>query len=360
MARKLFISILIFAFAAVGSAQSGRIKPTESPTPPARPKPVYQPTQKNTQTKTPAPTPTPTDAGSGENIEEETGEIVRVDAALVPIPVSITNAQGRAVTNLKLEDFLLQIDKADAEIGDLFRSDTPVRLALLFDNSSSVFQAREFEKRAAIQFFKKVLRPEKDLAALYSVASGVKLEQTLTKNSSDLIRAIENLAEPKGATALLDAIIEASNYLQDFQGRRVIVIVSDGEDNLSDSTLEETVRAAQLNNCQIYVVKTTEFENFKRSGERTGSANVRYLSAERRMQELASQTGGAVYSPIDERELEAAFTQISAELSQQYILSYYPQDESEMRGEFRAISLTVKNGQNLTVRTRKGYYVPKR
>ena len=355
MVRNLFILILIFAFAAISFAQSGRVKPTESPTPLPRPKPIYQPTQGITKT----PTPTPTPKTNSEQLIEDDGDIVRVDSALVPIPVSITDAQGRAVTNLKLGDFLLKIDGNDAEIGDVFRSNTPVRLALLFDNSSSVFQAREFEKKASVRFFKTILDPNKDLAALYSVASGVKLEQPLTKNSSDLVRAIDGLAEPKGATALLDAIIQSANYLQDFQGRRVIVIVSDGEDNLSDASLEETVKTVQSANCQIYVVKTTEFENYKRTGERAGSANVRYLSAERRMQELASQTGGAVYSPIDERELDAAFTQISAELSQQYILSYYPQDESEMRGEFREISLAVKNGQNLTVRTRKGYYVPK-
>ncbi len=356
MARKLFISILILAFAAISFAQSGRIKPTESPTPIPRPKPVYQPTQSKTNLPKPAPTP----VSENGNIEEDTGEILRVEAALVPIPVSVTDAQGRAITNLRIENFLLQIDKKEVEIGDLYRSDTPIRLALLFDNSSSVLQAREFEIKAAKRFFRRVLRPEKDLAALYSVASGVILEQTLTNNTSQLIRAIDNLGPPKGATKLLDAIIQSANYLQDFQGRRVIVIVSDGEDTLSDANLEETVRTVQGNNCQVYIVKTTEFENFKRTGERGSSANIRHLAAERRMQELAAQTGGAVYSPIDERELDAAFTQISAELSQQYILSYYPQDDSEKRGEFREISLTVKNGQNLTVRTRKGYYVPKR
>ncbi|HLM61503.1 MAG TPA: hypothetical protein VK308_11925, partial [Pyrinomonadaceae bacterium] len=70
------------------------------------------------------------------------------------------------------------------------------------------------------------------------------------------------------------------------------------------------------------------------------------------------QTGGAVYSPIDERELDAAFTQISAELSQQYILNYYPEERGKPN-EFRTISLKVKKRENLTVRTRKGYYVPK-
>jgi len=106
-------------------------------------------------------------------------------------------------------------------------------------------------------------------------------------------------------------------------------------------------------------VKTTDFENYKRTGQRGGNANIRQLSAERRMQEIALQTGGAVYSPIDEKELDAAFAQISAELAQQYILSYYPENESEKRGQFRTINLTVKNRNNLSIRTRKGYYVPK-
>jgi VWFA-related protein len=78
------------------------------------------------------------------------------------------------------------------------------------------------------------------------------------------------------------------------------------------------------------------------------------------MIEITRQTGGAVYSPIDERELDAAFRQISAELSQQYILSYYPDDETDKRGEFREISVEIRNRPNLSVRTRKGYYVPRR
>jgi VWFA-related protein len=116
----------------------------------------------------------------------------------------------------------------------------------------------------------------------------------------------------------------------------------------------------QTANCQVYVVKTTDFENFKRTGQRGGNANLRQLAAERRMQEITSQTGGAVYSPLDEDELNSAFNQISAELAEQYILSYYPPDEREERGAFRSIAISVKNRQNLSVRSRKGYYVPKR
>lgn len=343
----------IFVFTFPSLAQSGRVKPTETPTPDARrPRLIYIPSESKPQIPKATPAPTPP------KIDEE-GEIIRVDSNLVPIPVSVLDADGRAVTNLKLENFELQIDGKPAEISDVSRSETPVRLALLFDNSSSVLQAREFEKKAAVRFFKRVLRPETDLAALYSVATGSRLEQPLTKSTDQLVEAIENFPPPAGATALLDAIIKAANYLKDSSGRRVVVIVSDGEDTISDATFEDAVKAVQAMNCQVYVVKTTEFENYKRTGSRGGNSNIRALAAERRMQEIAAQTGGEVYSPVDEKELDQAFNQISAELSQQYILSYYPENETDKRGEFRAISLAVKQRQNLVVRTRKGYYVPR-
>lgn len=361
MARRLkiisFLSlclggVILFGLAASASMQSGRIKPGEKPTPTPRPRIVSPPPEIDNPIKVEkvkaTPTPTPDD------------EVIKIDSTLVPIPVSITDAQGRAVTNLKLEDFELQVDNAPEQIADIARAQTPVRLALLFDNSSSVTQAREFEKKAAIRFFRQVIRPEKDQVALFSVAGTTRLEQPLTKNVSQLIQSIEYFPPPDGGTALLDGIIQAANYLKDYEGRRVIVIVSDGEDTLSDSTFEDTVKSVQAFNCQIYVVKTTDFENMKRTGSRAGNANIRALTAERRMQDISQQTGGTVYSPIDEDELNRAFTRISAELAEQYILSYYPDNESDKRGMFRTISLSVKNRQNLTVRTRKGYFVPKR
>ena len=334
--------------------QSGRVKPAESPSP--KPKGgsqmVYSPTGTDRQ-RVAEPTPTPSPA---RNDDAE----ITVDSTLVPIPVTVIDANGRAVTNLKLTDFHLKIDGKTAEISEVSRSETPVRLAMLFDNSSSVVIAREFEKDAALKFFRRVIRPEKDLAALFSVSTVTKLEQPFTTEISSLTRAIEMFAEPTGATALLDGVIQAADYLTAVPGRRVVVIVSDGDDTASDSTLEQALRALQLSNVQVYVVKTTDFENYKRTGSRRGNANIRQLAAERRMIEFANQTGGMVHSPLDERELDEAFRQIIAALSQQYILSYYPDDVSTDRGQFREITLGVKGNAALTVRTRKGYYVPKR
>lgn len=350
---------LILTTSLTALAQSGRVKPSETPTPNPnmRPSVIFIPTTGGSMTRprtSPSPSPTPK--------SKEDDDVVKVDSTLVPIPVSVLDASGRAITNLKLEDFQLLINGKPADISELAHSDSPIRLAMLFDNSSSVLMARDFEKEAAIRFFRRVVRPDRDMAALFSLADSTRLEQPLTRDVSLLIDAIRRFPQPEGATALLDGIIEVADYLKAADGRRVIIIVSDGEDTYSDyaTTLEKVVRELQLTNCQVYVVKTKDFENYKRTGQRAGNANIRVLDAERRMLELAGQTGGSVYSPIDEDEMNDAFGRISAELSQQYILSYYPEPERDKRGEFRSITLSVKNRPNLSVRTRKGYYVPKR
>jgi Ca-activated chloride channel family protein len=348
--------LLFFAcfacFAGTSSAQSGRRKPSPTPTP----QQIVGPSVINLppQAVTPAPSPKAKPAG-----KEESDEIIKVNSVLVPIPVSVLDANGRAVTDLKLTDFELKIEGKSVPISDIARSEAPIRLAMLFDNSSSVLIARDFEREAAVRFFRRVIRPDRDKAALFSVADITRLEQPITSDVDSLTRAIELFPEPAGATALLDGIIRAADYLRSTNGRRVIVIVSDGEDTYSDSTLDSVLKALQLDNCQVFVVRTTDFENYKRTGSRFGSANTRVLDAERRMADITAQTGGIVFSPVDEREVKDAFDRISAELSQQYVLSYYPEDTTEKAGDFRSISLAVK-GKNSSVRTRKGYYVPKK
>ena len=348
MFRSILI-ILILSQAAFVFAQSGRVK-KKADDEKAKKEDKYVPTQ----TLKPGPSPSPTVTPSP--TPEEAEGVINVESSLVPIPVSVVDkTTGVAVTDLTIADFELRVDGAAVRIDEMYRSESPVRLALLFDNSSSVNVAREFEQMAAIRFFKQVIRPQTDLAALYSVAGVFRLEQPMTRDIDRLVTAIRNLPQPQGATTLHDAIANASNYLQDFSGRRVIVIVSDGQDTLSDYTFDEMVRIVQKNNCQVYIVHTNEFENFKRTGQRSGNANLRALAAERRMQNLAEQTGGAVYSPIDEDEVDSAFAKISVELSNQYILGYYPETEKK-DDRFRPIELSVRL-RDVIIRTRKGYYV---
>jgi Ca-activated chloride channel family protein len=346
-------------------AQSGRHKP-QTPTTTTRPRTTSTGNTSRAQTS-----PTPRVAASGERIpsnpaalgepppfptpppakvagpddEIDAADIVRVNSTLVTVPASVLDSSGRAVTNLKLEDFELRVDGQPKPISELGFADSPVRMAVLFDNSSSLTASREFEKQAAVKFFRSVLRPA-DQAMIYSVATIPTLEYPLTSDVQALVRTIEHFPKPEGATALFDAIVQAAAYLKPHQeGRRVIVIVSDGADTISDLDFETTLRRVQGADCQIYAVQTGQIEN----------ANLHDLAAERRLQEFTSQTGGAVYVPRGTSDLDAAFAQIAADLAQQYVLSYYPEDEQK-DGRFRTLNVRVTTRPGLRVRARKGYY----
>jgi Ca-activated chloride channel family protein len=294
---------------------------------------------------TPVATPAPDKAAATKEVEIDASDVVRINSNLVTVPASVLDSQGKAVVNLKLEDFELRVDGQPKPITDLGFADSPVRMALLFDNSSSLVASRDFEKQAAIRFFRSVLRPV-DQAMIFSVSTVPTIEYPLTSDVQALVRTVEHFPKPEGATALFDAIVQAANYLKPHQeGRRVIVIVSDGADTISDLDFETTLRRAQAADCQIYAVQTGQIEN----------ANLHDLAAERRLQEFTSQTGGAVYVPRGTNDLDAAFAQIAADLAQQYVLSYYPEDEQK-DGRFRTISVRVTTRPNLRVRARKGYY----
>ena len=281
--------------------------------------------------------------------------MLKVESTLVPIPVSVIDAKGRAITDLKLEDFQLMIDGKPAQISEITRSESPIRLAMLFDNSSSVVIAREFEKDAAVKFFKRVVRPDKDQAALFSVADRTQLEQPLTRETSQLVRAIEAFPSARGSDRFLDGIITVADYLRDVDGRRVIVIVSDGEDTISDpdTTLEMVVRRLQLANCQVYVVKTKDFENFKRTGVRVRQCqhprprrrtpNAGDRTQTRRAGSIRRSTRTSSMSPLTTSQPNSPTSTSSA---------ITPKTTTDKRGEFRNITVMVKR-PDVSVRTGK-------
>ena len=280
--------------------------------------------------------------------EIDPDEVVRITSNLVPIPVSVVDKRGNAVVNLKLDDFELHVDGELRPLSDLTRSETSVRLTMLFDNSGSLDSAREFEKQAAIRFFRKVLRP-KDEAAIYSIETDSYLAQPLTHDLVRLEHTIALFGRPEGGTSLFDAIVGAADYLRPYSGRRVLVIVSDGIETTSRITdFDSVVQRVLADDCQIYVVQTGLYEG----------ANLRALAAERRMEELTGQTGGAVYLPKTMDQLDLAFDQIAADLSQQYVLSYYPSTE-ERDGRLHKLELRLKTRNDVRIRSRKSYYSPK-
>ena len=340
-------SIFVSALTAGVAAQSGRLKDPK-PKPKPRQGPVAEPIRSPASQKPSAPSKAQgTKSESGDEVVD-VPDVVRISSNLVPIPASVVDTKGQAVTGLKLEDFELWVDGQLRSISDMTRAESPVRLAMLFDNSGSVDFAREFEKQAAMHFFGKVLRPT-DEAAIYSVETDSYLAQPFTSDIRTLERIIASFGKPEGSTSLFDAIVDAAAYLRPYRGRRVIVIVSDGVETTSRHDFETTMRQALADDCQIFVVQTGLYDG----------ANVRALAAERRMEQFAKQTGGAAYMPKSTSDLEIAFKQRAADLAQQYILSYY-QAEILRDGRFHVIDLRVKSRKDVRVRARKGYYSPKR
>ena len=357
------LALLFLVAAAPSRAQSGRTRPQPTPSP-ERPRRVPAQREQPGQPATPdAPSTAPSRPAEGprpaagqpssDNPEVPTvideDEVYHVHSNLVPVSANVSDASGRAVTDLKLEDFELRVDGQPKPISDLSFAETPVRLALLFDNSSSVRPTRELEKQAAVRFLRTVLRPA-DQAALFSISTYPSLDHPLTSDVAKLAGTVERYGDVEGSTALFDTLIAAAEYLRPMPGRKVIVVVSDGVETTSRVTdFGEVLRRSLAADCQVFVIQTGLSDN----------ANLRDLLAERRMQDLTASTGGAVYPTRVAADLDAAFAHIAADLSQQYVLSYYPTDDGS-DGRFRAISLRVKTRPNMRVRARRGFYPRRR
>lgn len=339
---KFWLALIVIGLISVcgsvpASSQSGRRNE------PGKPKPSPGPID---PTRPGASISIPKTAKSDDEVDPD--DVVKISSHLVPIPVSAVDKRGTAIVNLKLEDFELRVDGELRPLSELTRTETSVRLAMLFDNSGSLDPAREFEKQAATRFFRKVLR-SKDEAAIYSIETDSYLAQPLTHDIVRLEHTIATFGRPEGGTSLFDAIVMAATYLRPYSGRRVLVIVSDGIETTSRNTdFDQVVQHVLADDCQVYVVQTGLYEG----------ANLRALAAERRMEQLTGQTGGAVYLPKTTDELDSAFDQIAADLSQQYVLSYYPSAE-QRDGRLHKLELRVKTRNDVRIRSRKGYYAPK-
>ena len=248
----LGISLATVAFAQSGRNQGKTPKPAPVKTkssgslagPTASPTPSSQTRSSGTQ----APPKNSPNNKSSEDVDE--ADTVRIVSNLVPIPASVVDPKGIAVTGLKMEDFELRVDGQLKAISDMTRSETNVRLAMLFDNSGSLDKARDFEKQAARHFFRQVMRPA-DEAAIYSVGTDSYLAQPLTSDIQLLERTIDSFGKPEGATSLFDAIIDSAAYLYPYKGRLVLVIVSDGVDTTSRNDFETTMQRVLAADCQI-------------------------------------------------------------------------------------------------------------
>jgi VWFA-related protein len=275
---------------------------------------------------------------------------IRVNANLVLTPVWVADAGGKAIRDLKLDDFEIQengIRVAAARLGE--PGEAPLELAMLFDMSGSVFSQFEFERQAAARFLSRTMRPC-DSTFIMSVANEPKILQERTSSLEVALHAVARIAPTTQATAFYNSVVKAAGMLREVErpeARRVIVALSDGEDNRSiENQQADVLRELQLTNCLFYSINP-----------RGRSYKTNYLSrrAQEGMEALAQQTGGASFVADSVEELEGFYNRIADELQGQYLLGYYSPATSGI-GIYRRIFIKVRERPDLQVKARPGYY----
>lgn len=284
---------------------------------------------------------------------------LKLTADLVTVITSVTDAAGNQVNDLSERDFQVYEDERPQQIAGFYREgQLPLRLIFLFDTSSSIRHRFEFEQRAAARFFRQVLQ-RGDQAALMSVSVSTneakpRIEIELTSNTDELVNGLSRL-HAEGATPLYDAMIGASSYIKPAEGRHVMVVLSDGTDTASGSTLAQALADVQKADIVIYAVHSTGV---------APSANVQDLAGEFVLKSMCEDTGGrAFFPPIFEeqrkeaRDLDDIYRRIAAEVRAQFVLTYYSTSQLKP-GTFHTIRVEAKR-PGLQVRARRGYYTGK-
>jgi VWFA-related protein len=211
---------------------------------------------------------------------QEPQTTIRTEVGLVNIVFTVSDKDGRPVPGLKADDFQVFDNKKPQKIeyfSDLGKSsDVPLTIALLIDTSGSVKGELDYEKSTAVEFFKDILRPKKDLALIIQFDSEVNLVQDFTQRYDDLLNAMGRL-KAGGSTSLYDAVyLAAEEKLKHETGRKVMVIITDGDDTSSKVRKEEAIEAAQRSDVLIYGIgvqtEQSSFRVLKKFAEETGGA----------------------------------------------------------------------------------------
>src|SRR5208282_415059 len=266
----------------------------------------------------------------------------------VRVVFTVTDRHGRYIKDLKSNDFRVIDDNKPAELRS-FRSETdlPLQVGLLVDASNSVRDRFKFEQEAAIEFLNAIIRPHYDKAFVVGFDATPEVTQDFTDDTGSLSTGVRML-RPGGGTALYDALYFACRdklMKQEQTGpvRRAIILLTDGEDNLSHVTREEAIEMAQRAEAIVYTI-STNISGMKGKGDKV-------------LERIAEATGGRAFFPFQMRDVSDAFLSIQEELRSQYAVAYKPADFAA-NGRYRTIEILAQD-RNLKVRTRKGYYAPK-
>ena len=294
---------------------------------------------------------------------------IRVDVELVRIPCTVSDKQGLPAKNLKASDFTVRDNGAKRAVKYFSRdTDLPLTVGLVVDLSGSQRRFATMHRRALAQFFQQILR-KGDRVFLAGLERDVRLVQDFTDSSAVLDAALERLqprvgpqlGEPCptkeifirgsrsvtipvcGGSVIWDAVYYASEKLRRVDGRKAILLLTDGDDSGSPHSLSQTIGMAQAAEAIVYPIRSILGRRRKDPGKK-------------QLEQLASGTGGAFFDGSREEDSEPIFQKIQAELREQYVLGFNADGPRD--GSFHELKVTASRG--MKVRTRSGYWTRKK
>jgi Ca-activated chloride channel homolog len=282
-------------------------------------------------------------------IEREGGKYtLRADAYEVRLNATVLDSGGRSVQTLTQDAFTVYEDGVQQTINSFRHEDLPVSLGLLIDSSGSMYDKRQAVDKSALDFVK-LSNPE-DEEFLVDFSWEAFIDQDFTNNIDKLQQGL-SFIKSSGGTAIYDALVASADYLAKNakHPKQVLLVVTDGEDNASSATLEQTIRRIQdLDGPVIYCVGLL-------FGDDTDKRESRH--ARRVLETLAEQTGGAAYFPKGLKDVDAVAAEVAQDIRTQYTISYHS-TKSPTLGGYREVHVEAKakGFGRLSVRTRTGYY----
>ncbi len=292
-------------------------------------------------------------AAGSSHLRQDNPYILRSSVNEVAVFFAATD-HGKSVSDLTQQDVVIQDAGRPPEVVTHFRNEAqlPLRLGLVIDTSASITKQFTFEQKAAASFLRKSLTDKHDMAFVVGFANAVLLVQDFTGDGTSITSGIDQLS-PGGGTALWDAVKFASDKLagipEEKPSAKIVVVVSDGEDNSSSATLKEAIESAEHGGVTLYTVSTRAF---------AGGDDLNASTADRAMRALAEQTGGTALFPGSLGDLDRRLADLQEVIRSRYLISYKPA-AFRSDGSYRTIGVVArKSGHKLRVYARRGYYAP--
>jgi VWFA-related protein len=300
------------------------------------------------QAQKPKPSPTPP--------REDDQESITTFIRRVRLPITVVDKKGQFVPGLTRNDFLIFEDKVPQQV-ETFSDDLgetlPLYVVVLMDTSPSTAGKLKFEQESAMNFIHTVVRPRRDRVLFATFDNEINLRQDFTDKLDLLDKAVDGVKGLGSQTALFDAVWQfCDEKLRSVAGRRVMVIVTDGEDTYSRANIRDAIDIAQRTETTIFAISTKAGFLSTVPGVEAGQVKDQ---KDRDLVTLAEETGGVAFFTGDMLALERSFTKISKELRAQYLLTYKPLND-RYDGSFRKIEVKLATGRgDLKIRTKHGY-----